>query len=171
MSSRSVPEDLILAQEARALRLGPEVARAVDVRAIASAVTDEARHGKAGTARSPSGVFIWRVSRAIEQARDRCRIREQQTQLELERYAQLWVSLLATAAERRSSPAQLAGALRALRANGFPKLNPRIAEQLAALGAEWPVPLLTAPPKPETTGRARRKSREDAHARAHAQTG
>lgn len=170
MSLKPIPEDLILAQEARALRWGAEVARAVDVRAIASAKTEEARHGKPGTVRDLNAVFVWCVGKAITAARDRGRIREQEIKQDLERYADLWVILLGGAIECRSTPVTLGATLRTFRANGFPKLNPRIAEKLLALGDSWPALALPDAPRCEMTKPRRTRAPREGKRAARADT-
>jgi hypothetical protein len=159
MNSRIERERLIEQQEARVLRYGSEVARWVDVRAIASRLSDEERHGRPGTVRNWSGALIACVTRAINEARARESRRKEQTAAELERYADLWVAILGEVAQRQPEPAELSGLLRTMRQSGFPHLNPRIAEKLSALGSRWPLSPLTRTKKPETKAGPRRHRR------------
>ena len=167
MSRDLVSASLIERFGARALQHGPAVAQRCDFHALASAVNDEVRHGKPGTVRSANGVFVYRASKCLTEAVQALRCQEQQSLLQRERYAELYVSLFREVALQRPSPGTLAQALRTFRANGFPLLNPRIAEKLLALGEFWAPEPLTPPrergrPKRTRTGQAR----EDRHARA-----
>ena len=169
--SKLVDPELVERFRARALNAGPEVAARADFDAIASAVNDEVRHGKAGTVRSANAVFVHRAHLRLGERADLARSRVRQQQQDQAHYAELWVQLLHTATTSHPSPRDLAAVLVFWRAHGYPKLNPLIAERLLALGAAWPAAgLPDAAPREKTKPVRPRAAREGTHvsARAHA---
>jgi hypothetical protein len=167
--SKLVDPELVERFTARALSAGPEIAAAFDPHAIASAVNDEVRHGKAGTVRNANAVFVHRADLCLRELADLARSRARQRETDLTRYADLWVQLLDTAATAQPSPGALSVALRFWRDHGYPKLNSLIADQLATLGERWPSQgLPDAAPREMTKPRRRtRAPREGKHARAN----
>ena len=109
----------------------------LDVYATVGAVREyAARHPVA----NPNGLLVHFLSKQERSRLARVEAREARSEVELERYAELWVELLRLAATRGLGPAEILRCVEAARQNGFSKLNARVSERLRRLAERggWP---------------------------------
>lgn len=109
----------------------------LDVYAVAGAVREYAsRHPVANA----NGLLVHWLTRQERARRARVEVRLRADAAELDRYAELWVTLLGLAATRGLGPAEVLRCVETARLNGFSKLNLRVTERLTRLAERgaWP---------------------------------
>lgn len=109
----------------------------LDVRLVATDIADMVRRkaGTKGAVRNPSGMLVARVRKILDEqssSRGGARLDSQR------RYADFVVELYRAVALKQLSPEAIADRLERARGDGYPGLNPLVAETLRGYGAAWP---------------------------------